>query len=142
MTFFRALYFDSCGSKPFDRPSTESADWYDLVSPHTEIKPADAIKGMVETDRKANAGVRRHGRRATVLTKIASAREEGSDDPVDVGFWHPPSLTVFVTSLLKVLHCVYLTMRGKIVRISRWFRQARQPLLTACGRLAISARCC
>ena len=42
----------------------------------------------------------------------------------------------------KILHCVYLAMRGKNVRACRWFRQARQPLLTACGRVAKSARCC
>ena len=38
----------------------------------------------------------------------------------------------------KILHCVYLAVRGKNVRASRWFRQARQPLLTACGRMAKS----
>ena len=80
-TFFRAFDVDSCGSKQFCRPSIGSADWYDLVSHLTEIKPADAIKGMVETDRKATMRVRKHGRRATVLTKIALAREEGNDDP-------------------------------------------------------------
>ena len=80
-TFFRAFDVDSCGSKQYCRPSIESADWYDLVSPLTEIKPADAIKGMVQTDRKATMCVRKHGRRATVLSEIASAKEEGSDDP-------------------------------------------------------------
>ena len=33
-------------------------------------------------------------------------------------------------------------MRGKIFRVSRWFRQARKPLLTACGRMAKSAKLC
>ena len=42
----------------------------------------------------------------------------------------------------KILHCGYLTMQGKIFRVSRWFRQARQLLLTACGRMAKSARYC
>ena len=42
----------------------------------------------------------------------------------------------------KFLHCVFLALRGRNVRANRWFRQARQPLLTACGRMAKSARCC
>ena len=33
-------------------------------------------------------------------------------------------------------------MRGKIFRVSRWFRRARKPLLTACGRMAKSAKRC
>ena len=35
-----------------------------------------------------------------------------------------------------------VAMRGKNVRVNRWVRQARQPTLTACGRMAKSARCC
>ena len=42
----------------------------------------------------------------------------------------------------KFPHCVYLTIRGKIFRDSRWFRQARKLLLIACGGMAKSARCC
>ena len=42
----------------------------------------------------------------------------------------------------KVLHGSYLTMHGKIFRVCRLFRQARQPPLTACGRMAKLARCC
>ena len=33
-------------------------------------------------------------------------------------------------------------MHGKIFRVTRWFRQARKPLLTACGRMAKSAKRC
>ena len=57
------------------------SDWYDWVSPLIEMIPADAIKGMVDIVRKAILCVRRRGTRATVLSKIASAKEEGSDDP-------------------------------------------------------------
>ena len=43
----------------------------------------------------------------------------------------------------ELLPCSYLTMHGKFFfRVCRWFRQARQPLLTACGGMAKSARCC
>ena len=49
------------------------ADPHDLVSRLVEIILADEINGM------ANTGVRRHGMRATVLSKIGSATEEGSD---------------------------------------------------------------
>ena len=61
---------------------------------------------------------------------------------LDVVIWYPLSVAVFVERLHKILHCVYLAMRGKNVRVSRWFRQARQPILTACGGMAKSARCC
>ena len=36
----------------------------------------------------------------------------------------------------KILHCICLAMCGKNTRDNRWFRQARQLLLTACGRMA------
>ena len=36
----------------------------------------------------------------------------------------------------------YLTIRRKTPRGCRWFRQARKLLLTACGGMAKSARCC
>ena len=35
-----------------------------------------------------------------------------------------------------------VAMRGKIVRVNSWFRQARQPTLTACGGVSKFARCC
>ena len=40
------------------------------------------------------------------------------------------------------LHCIYPAMRGKNVRVNRWFRQARTTLTTASGKVAKSARCC
>ena len=49
---------------------------------------------------------------------------------------------LFVASLLIFQHCVYLTMRGKIFRVSLWFRPARKPLQPAYGRMAKSARRC
>ena len=42
----------------------------------------------------------------------------------------------------EFLHSAYLTIRGKFFRAYRWLRQARTPLLTACGGVAKSARCC
>ena len=50
-------------------------DWYDLVTRLIEIIPAGEIRGMGEIVRKANAGVRRHSIRATVLINIASRKE-------------------------------------------------------------------
>ena len=50
-----------------------------------------------------------------------------------VGFWHPPSLSVFVA---------FINYSASRLRASRWFRQARPPLQTACGTMAKSARCC
>ena len=40
--------------------------------------PADEIKRMIETVRRASTGV---SIRAAVLSRMASAKEEGSDDP-------------------------------------------------------------
>ena len=57
------------------------SNWYDLVSHILGAVTVDKIKGVCEIVRKANTGVRRHGVRATVLSKIASAKEEGSDVP-------------------------------------------------------------
>ena len=60
-----------------------------------------------------------------------------------------PVLYFGVHSLfLSVWHVFYdsafgfLTMGGKNVRAGCLFRQAQQPLLTACGRMAKSAKCC
>ena len=57
------------------------SDWYDLVSRLVEIIPADETRRMGEIVKRANAGVRKHGVRATVLIKIASGKEEGSSYP-------------------------------------------------------------
>ena len=56
-------------------------------------------------------------------------------------FWHSISLSVSVACLLSFY---VVTIRGKVLffRDSRWFLQARKPLLTACGGMAKSARCC
>ena len=65
----------------------------------------------------------------------------------DVGFWRPPCLIVFVVPLFHVGYpinstlCLSDTVR-KVCRDSRWFRQARKPPFTACGRMAKSARRC
>ena len=42
----------------------------------------------------------------------------------------------------KILHFGYLTLRRKTPRESPRFRQARKLLITACGGMAKSARCC
>ena len=55
------------------------SDRRDLVSQLIEMIPADEIKRIIETVRRqirASEGIR-----ATVLSEIASAKEEGSDDP-------------------------------------------------------------
>ena len=57
------------------------SDWYDLVSRFFEATPAHEMKRMGEMVEKANTGVRRHGIDATVLSKIGSVKEEGSDAP-------------------------------------------------------------
>ena len=62
-------------------PTLMESDWYNLVSRVLEAMFADERKGTGEVARKANADVRRHGMRGTVLSKIASATEERSDVP-------------------------------------------------------------
>ena len=54
------------------------------------------------------------------------------------------SLSASCGVVTELLLCAYLTMHGKFFffRVSRWFRQARKPLLIACGGMAKSARCC
>ena len=50
-----------------------------------------------------------------------------------------------LASSLSICVCGVVTTRGKVLfffRDSRWFRQARKPLPTACGGMAKSARCC
>ena len=79
-TFFRSFECKSCGSKQFDPPWMES-DGFDWVSHLIDTVLAEEIRRMGEIVRKASTGVRGHGRRATVLSKIASAKEEGSDYP-------------------------------------------------------------
>ena len=44
------------------------------MSRHIELVPADEINGMGETVRKANTGVRRHGIKATVFSRILQER--------------------------------------------------------------------
>ena len=72
------------------------ADRYDLVSRLVEIRLADETKGMGEIVTKANTGVRRHGMRATVLSKIGSTTEEGSDvlgcDDAGTACWYERSV--------------------------------------------------
>ena len=58
---------------------------------------------------------------------------------LDVGFWHPPSLTV-VASLPKILHCVSLTMRRKIVRRRFAKRAMEQWALNSQGTIAFCLR--
>ena len=79
-TFFRTFDFDSFGTMQFGPPLMESY-WYGLERHILGAVPLDKIKEVGEIVRKANTGVRRHGVRATVLSKIASAKEEGSDVP-------------------------------------------------------------
>ena len=74
-SLFRTFEFDSFGSKQFGILLMES-DGYDLMSRILHATPADEIKGMGEIVKKANTGVRRHGMRATVLSKMGSAKEE------------------------------------------------------------------
>ena len=56
--------------------------------------------------------------------------------------WHPLLFFCPIGMFTQCLQCIFLLICGKNVRASRWFRQARQPLETACGRMAKSARCC
>ena len=79
-SFFRTFQIDGRSNKQFDPPLMES-DWCDLVSRILGAVPAGEVEGMGDTVRKADAGVIRHGIWATVLSKIGSAKEEGSDVP-------------------------------------------------------------
>ena len=79
-SFFHTIECDSCGSKQFGPPLMES-HWYDLVCRLVEIKPAVEIRRVGEIVRRATAGVRRLGMRATVLIKIASGEEEACGYP-------------------------------------------------------------
>ena len=52
-----------------------------MVTCLLEMILADEIQRMIEIVRKENTSVRGYGSRATVLSKIASGKEEGSDYP-------------------------------------------------------------
>ena len=74
-SFFRTFEFDRFGDKQFGPPLVKS-DSFDLISRISEAVPASEIQGMGDIVRKASTGVRRHGMRATVLSKMGSAKEE------------------------------------------------------------------
>ena len=74
-----------------------------------------------------------------VLVEVFPAR--------DVGFWRPPCLIVFVVPLFRAWYLINSTLclsdaAREVCHDSRWFRQARKLLLTACVRMAKSARRC
>ena len=61
------------------RRSCRSMDWYNLVGRLIEFILALEVGEMGEIVRNANTGVKKHGTRATVLSKAASFSEEGQD---------------------------------------------------------------
>ena len=80
-SFFRTFEFYSRGSKQFGPPPMES-DWYNLAGRLIEIILAeDVLRRCEKNVRKANTGFKKHGIRATVLSRIASCEEEGDDYP-------------------------------------------------------------
>ena len=78
-TLFRTFEFDCSGSNKI-WPATS---WIGLVQfgGLIEIILAEEAGEMGEIVRKANTGVKKHGKRTTVLSKIDSDKEEGEDYP-------------------------------------------------------------
>ena len=74
----RTFEFPNCGSKQLGRPLLAS-DWYHLVGRLIDIIPTDEVREMGETVRKVNTGVKRHGIKTTVFSRIFSYTEEGDD---------------------------------------------------------------